>query len=191
MKKTAVSVLSAICLLFAANVASANDSVGLQAGPAKAVIKEEVRQGDIVPINQLFIQNTGSLREKFEIITEGGMHVEKKTLTLQPNEKVFLEASIRPDFNLEPGQVQGKIMVSATEDEGKGINHNPSVELQFIYHLVEGTAMDKWFYIARNSPYVSAAAIAIFSALVFVLLVTRKRSQQKRNEIAIEKGVLE
>lgn len=191
MKKTAVSVFSAICLLFAANVASANDSVGLQAGPAKAVIKEEVRQGDIVPINQLFIQNTGSLREKFEIITEGGMHVEKQTLTLQPNEKVFLEASIRPDFNLEPGQVHGKIMVSATEDEGKGINHNPSVELQFIYYLVEGTAMDKWLYITRQTNYLNVAAIASSFALVVYLLVARKRSQQKRSEITIEKGVLE
>ncbi|MDC0764252.1 hypothetical protein POF51_26385 [Brevibacillus sp. AG] len=165
-------------------VTQPQDSVGLQAGPAKAVIKEDVKQGDEVRINKLFIQNTGTVREKVVISTEGGITVEKESLILKPQEKVFLEASIQPDFTMMPGKTEGKILISATEDEGKGIQHNPAVELQFNYNLIAGTLADKWMYYVKNNEYVQGS-ILVALLVILIGLVMRKRKKRTKPQVEV------
>lgn len=187
MKKSVIPVLLALPFVFVPTV-FAEDSVGLQAGPAKAIINEDVKQGDEVKINKLFIQNTGSLREKIVITTEGGVSVEEESLILQPQEKVFLEAMIRPDFTMNPGKTQGKIIVSATEDEGKGIQHNPAVELQFTYNLVEGSFIDKVAYYANQFAY-PIAALAIALCLLIPAFLTLKKKRKTKPEPHLDAAV--
>ncbi|MFS0557476.1 hypothetical protein [Brevibacillus sp. 179-C9.3 HS] len=179
MKKSFSASLLLSLLLIVVPSAIAEDSVGLQAGPAKAQIKEDVKQGDEVRINKLFIQNTGTVREKVVISTEGGITVEKNTLILKPQEKVFLEASIQPDFTMEPGKTEGKILVSATENEGKGIQHNPAVELQFNYNLIEGTLADKWMYYVKNKVYVQGLILIALLGIIVGLFIRKRKNRPK------------
>ncbi|WP_103108474.1 hypothetical protein [Brevibacillus reuszeri] len=188
MKKALISTLLLTSMLFGAIPAFAEDSVGLQAGPAKAVIKEDIRQGSDVPISSLFIENTGSLRERFTITTEGGMTVEKSTLILNPKQKVFLKASIAPELFSTPGKTAGKIIVSATEDEGKGIQHNPAVELEFNYNLAELTFTDVTNYIQRKvQDAIRGYEYILFAGFIMILLIVgiilKRRKPKMQNEM--------
>lgn len=174
-----------------ANAAAKTPGVGAHAGPAKAFVKEDVRQGNVVPIDTFFIENTGDLRAQYQITTQGGMKVEKDDLVLDPKEKVFLKASIQPDFSMIPGQTEGRIYVTAKEVEGKGIAHYPQLQLEFHYNLIEGALTDKIGYYFRNNIYVKVSIFTLLSAmgLVVILFVIKRKSKNETNGVVSAKGV--